>query len=204
MNLDIFLNAVLGYAVIISPLGTALLFNALTDGADKTMRRQMAVRGTIIGIVLVILFGFFGLDLMNGLGIQIESFRVAGGLLLFYTAFSMITTPEKRRVNSDAEEIDDVSVYPLAIPLLSGPGTLTLTILLFSDASGEPGGLFSLLAAIVLVFIVTFVALLFSTPLEKLLGKTINNIFKRLFGVLLAALAIQFIVDGVRGIVEAT
>jgi len=204
---DIFLHAFLGYMVILDPIGAMLIFNALSEGGTKAYKRSMALRSVAISVVLICLFGFFGEALLNKLGIQIESFRVAGGLLIFYTAFHMIVKPDAPRSAGTAiAEKEDISVFPMAIPLLAGPGCLTLTILLFSDAKNAASSehIFYLLAAIGVVYFLTLVILLFSSTIEKLIGKTVNNILKRLLGVLLAALAIQFIVDGIKGLIASS
>jgi multiple antibiotic resistance protein len=129
-----------------------------------------------------------------------ESFRIAGGLLLFYVAFGMITKPDTSDDNQPVTEQDDISVFPLSIPLIAGPGCLTLTVLLFSKVSEKNESFIPLVIALLVIYLITLICFLFSKTLTKFVGQTINNIFKRLLGVLLASLAIQFIADGVKGL----
>jgi len=196
MFLESFLHALTSYFVIVDPIGTALIFHGLVSGGDRPYAVRMAMRSVCISVVIVLLFGAFGEPLLTSLGISIEALRVAGGLLLFYTAFHMITKgrpPSERRPKT----LIDISVFPLSIPLIAGPGCLTLTILLFSkpatwDATG------GLVVAILLVFLMTLGCLLGSTTIKKLIGETGDDILRRLLGVILAALAIQFIADGIK------
>jgi multiple antibiotic resistance protein len=198
MDLDILLHALTSYFVIIDPIGTSVIFHALTDGGNRSYTRRMAIRAVIISALIVLLFGFFGEQILTGLGINIASLRVAGGLLLFYTAFGMITRKQKERRHVDLQV--DISVYPLSIPLIAGPGCLTLTILLFAGRS-QPGQTGALILAVLLSYLITLAALLSSRQIRKLIGKTGDDILRRLLGVILAALAIQFIADGVRQLV---
>jgi multiple antibiotic resistance protein len=198
--MESFLNTLLAYFVIVDPIGAALIFNALTDGKSDAYCKQMAMRAVFLSTVLVFCFGFWGTDLLRILGIQMESFKIAGGFLIFYAAFGMITKPDKPEDRQQVNEQDDISVFPLSIPLIAGPGCLTLTVLLFSKASESKGNFIPLVIAIIVIYLITLICFLFSKKLVKLVGRTINNIFQRLLGVLLASLAIQFIADGIRGL----
>ncbi len=195
MDYTILLHALTSYFVIIDPIGTAVVFHTLTDGADKSYRYRMAIRAVVISTIIVLLFGFFGEQILIGLGISIASLRVAGGLLLFYTAFGMIT-----RQNLDDSQVDlkvDISVYPLSIPLIAGPGCLTLTILLFADRPDTEQTM-SLILAVLISYLATLACMLSARNIRRLIGRTGDDILRRLLGVILAALAIQFIADGVR------
>lgn len=199
--MDLFINAFLGFFVVIDPIGTTIIFSALSAGAATRHRNIMALKSVLIAIAIIIFFGLLGARLLEVLGIQLNSFRIAGGVLLFYSAFAMITRPEEKSTKHRIlEEEDDISVFPMAIPLLAGPGTLTLTILLASDTARTPVDYGWLFAAALSVYAITLVLLLLSGRVEKMIGKTVNNVVKRLMGVLLAALAVQFIADGVRGL----
>jgi multiple antibiotic resistance protein len=198
--MEAILNPFLAYFVIVDPIGTSLIFNALTKGRTDAYCRKMAIRSVCLSIVLVLCFGFWGIDLLRVLGIQMESFRIAGGLLLFYVAFGMITKPDTSDDNQPVTEQDDISVFPLSIPLIAGPGCLTLTVLLFSKVSEKNESFIPLVIALLVIYLITLICFLFSKTLTKFVGQTINNIFKRLLGVLLASLAIQFIADGVKGL----
>ena len=157
----------------------------------------MAIRSVVISTVIVLVFGFFGESLLTELGISIESLRVAGGLLIFYTAFHMIT---QKRVDPEKENLKiDISVYPLSIPLIAGPGCLTLTILLFSNATG--GNTIYLVMAVITIYLITLGSFLASRMISRIIGQTGDDILRRLLGVILAALAIQFIADGVKQLI---
>lgn len=195
MDFNILLHALTSYFVIIDPIGTAIVFHALTGGGNRTYTYRMAIRAVIISTIIVLLFGFLGEQVLTSLGISISSLRVAGGLLLFYTAFDMITTQQKEKGCVDLQA--DISVYPLSIPLIAGPGCLTLTILLFSNRS-LPGQTSALIVAVLLIYLVTFICMISARHIRRLIGRTGDDILRRLLGVILAALAIQFIADGVR------
>ena len=196
MVIESYLHALTSYFVIVDPIGAALIFHGLVSSGDKTYATRMVTRSVIISVVIVLLFGFFGEPLLTSLGITIEALRVAGGLLLFYTAFQMITRG-RTSVERKPKTLIDISVFPLSIPLIAGPGCLTLTILLFSGSSGAAETV-SLVLAVLTTFALTLPALLFSSAIKKLIGETGDDILRRLLGVILAALAIQFIADGVR------
>ena len=200
MPIETFLHALTSYFVIIDPLGGAVIFYALTQGKGHAYRVKMAVKSIAVSTCIILAFGFFGEVILTRLGISIEALRVAGGLLLFFTAFHMITGEATHTEGEIPHGFVDISVYPMSIPLLSGPGCLTLTILLFSAASGtaEVG---AVMASVLLINGVTLLAFLFSDRVMQCLGSTGDDIIKRLFGVLLAALAIQFIADGIRQLV---
>jgi len=200
--MDSFLKALIAYFVVVDPIGVSLIFNALTDRKDDSYGRRMAYRSVSLSTLLVLFFGFWGVALLTVLGIEMESFKIAGGLLIFYAAFGMITRPDTVDSSSRREVFDDISVYPLSIPLMAGPGCLTLTVLLFSKARDQETGLLPLVAAIITIYLLTLFSLLFSKTLARLVGQTINSIFKRLLGVLLASLAIQFIADGIKGLLN--
>jgi len=193
-----FIKAFIAYFVIVDPVGMALVFNGLTVGKDARYSRRMALRAVFFSIVMVLCFGLWGRDLLMVFGIQMDSFRIAGGLLIFYAAFGMITQPDEKSAGADAT--GDISVFPLAISLIAGPGCLTLTILLFSKAQENNAEILPLLAAIAIVFLMTLAGMLFSKALVKMVGETLNNLFKRLLGILLASLAVQFIADGIKGL----
>lgn len=193
MDISIYLHALTALFVIIDPIGAALIFNSLVGDANKKYRYVMATKAIIISGLTLILFGNYGETLFSHLGININSLRISGGLLLFFTAFQMITSDIGF---SNKGEQTDISVFPMSIPLLAGPGTLTLALLLFSQTS-ESTGTIGVAAAIISTLLLTFVLMLASKNLKKVIGKTGDEILKRFLGVILAALAIQFIYDGI-------
>lgn len=198
MSLEIFLHALTSYFVVIDPIGTALIFHGLTTDCDRLYARRMAMRSTLISAAIVLVFAFFGEALLNKLGISIEALRVSGGLLLFITAFNMVTKGETGKRWASGPEID-ISVFPMSIPLLSGPGCLTVTILLFSKTPTLSGNL-ALVAAVVVIYACTFAVLSSANRVKQVIGRTGDDILRRLLGVILAALSIQFITDGLRQI----
>ncbi len=200
--MELFFSAFISYFVIIDPIGVSLIFIGLTMGKSKQYVNKMAFRSIAIAFSLAIIFGMIGEPFLAKLGISIHSFRIAGGLMLFYTAFSMVTRDELYPMDKNSSEEVDVSVYPLAIPLLSGPGCLTLTVLLGANAKTQDNGFLYVLGAIIAIFAFTLICFLTAERLARLIGKTGNDILKRLLGVLLAALSIQFISDGIRGVMQ--
>ena len=154
---DIFLHALTSYFVVIDPIGCALVFHGLTADCDRAYVRSMALRSVTISIGIVLAFAFFGEALLVKLGISIEALRVAGGLLLFITAFNMVTKGETGKKWESGPEVD-ISVFPMSIPLLAGPGCLTVTVLLFSQTSGF-GGSLTLVSAVIVMYLCALMAL---------------------------------------------
>ncbi len=187
--------------IIIDPPGLAPLFVALTQGMTKPQRRTIALRACLIAAGLMLAFLILGEALLGFVGISMPAFRIAGGVMLFLTALEMLFQRRQARREDNANEgaaehTDDPSVFPLALPLICGPGAITTIILLAGEADSTAD--FVMIAAVlfsVLVFV--FLAFLMSSGLEKLLGKTGINILTRILGMLLAALSIQFILDGI-------
>jgi len=196
MDISIYLHALTALFVIIDPIGAALIFNSLTRDDDDNYRREMAIKAVLISAVTLLLFGNYGEAFFAHLGININSLRISGGLLLFYTAFNMIT--QSTTISASGKN-QDISVFPMSIPMLAGPGTLTLSILLFSHTDNMNGTL-AVSFAIISTLILTLVLMLLAKYLKKIIGKTGDEILKRFLGVILAALAIQFIYDGIHNI----
>ncbi|MDG0989677.1 MAG: MarC family protein [Yoonia sp.] len=185
--------------IIIDPMGLAPIFLALTSGMTKAQRRAIAIRACLIGGALMLAFLFLGEALLGFIGISMPAFRIAGGVLLFLTALEMLFQKRQARREDNATEVethDDPSVFPLAMPLIVGPGAITTIILLAGQANGA-ADLAAVAAVMFTVLASVFVAFLLAPYLERLLGKTGINILTRLLGMLLAALAVQFILDGV-------
>ena len=201
INVDILLNALFAYFIIMDPLGVSLNFNALTANHDSVYCRKTAFRAIAISLFIVVGFGFLGARLLNQLGITMEAFRIAGGLLLFHTSFDMVVRPDASPECDKYKPSNDIAVFPLSFPLIAGPGCLTLTILLFSKAGQIEGGLLSATLAVVIILVVMLVALLLSRKIARAIGQTPNAVIKRLLGVLLASLSVQFIADGIMGLI---
>jgi multiple antibiotic resistance protein len=201
MNLEFFLSALAGYFVIIDPIGMSLIFNSLTEKHNSHERKKIAFRAIFLSIIIVAAFGIGGEWILSKLGIAIDSFRIAGGLLLFYAAFHMATQGDSPAESDHNEIAEDISVFPLSFPLIAGPGCLTMTILLFAKARTVEMGLPSIIVAILIVYALTLIGFLGSDLFKRLIGDTANRVLKRLLGLLLAALSVQFIADGIRGLI---
>ena len=188
--------------VIIDPLGTAVIFASMTQNNTEAERRRQAIRATVIASIILVVFSIAGGWLLRALGIGLPAMKVAGGLLLFLLAADMVmgqtflrATPDEQKAG--AEE-NDISVFPLAIPLLAGPGGMTSMILMREQARGSVEEYLAVIAALVVVLVLTLVCLLGAGTVARLLGKTGGHVIGRVLGVLLAALAAQIALDGVR------
>ena len=185
--------------VIIDPIGLAPLFVALTRGMTDQQRRAIALRATATGMLILLAFAAFGEALLGFVGISMPAFRVAGGILLFLTALEMLfeKRTQRRENQSDTAEAsdEDPSVFPLAIPLIAGPGAIASVILLMGQRPGIEGTVM-VLGATGLVMLIVLAFFLLSGPIERALGKTGITVVTRLLGMLLAALSVQFVLDG--------
>jgi len=205
---DYLLNAVVTLFVTIDPPGLAPLFMVLTAGRSIAERRAVAIRATLIAAVVLVAFALVGEPLINVLGISLPAFRIAGGLLLFVIAFEMVFGRREERKSETAQtvverdDIRNVAVFPLAIPLIAGPGAISATILLASQAPGASGTA-GLMAIIVLMIGACLAVFLAADRIEKALGETGRIVVSRLLGLILAALSVQFVADGVTAIVKA-
>lgn len=205
--LDSIINAFITLFVIVDPIGNAPLFLGLTVGMSTAVRRSIAIRGSFISFIILALFALTGTKILDTIGITIDAFRIAGGLLLFITAFEMIygQRQERREETTSAaaaEHAANIAVFPLAIPLLAGPGTISATILLSSQFSAGGAGhnwyaTLSLVAIIAVLMLLTAGLLIAAELVDKFIGNTAKLVLTRLLGVLLAALAVQYIADGV-------
>ncbi len=186
--------------VVIDPPGLVPLFIALTAGMTPDRRRAMAKRACIIAAGLLLAFGLAGEAILGFIGISMSAFRIAGGILLFLTALDMLFERRtQRREGQQADPDHDPSVFPLAIPLIAGPGAIASMILLVGQSGPGWGGTAAVMGLMGAMMVVTYGFLLASPPLERLLGRTGTIVITRLLGMLLAALAVQFVIDGVRG-----
>ncbi|MEX2319528.1 MAG: MarC family protein [Bauldia sp.] len=205
---DYLLNAVVTLFVTIDPPGLAPIFMVLTAGRTIAERRTVALRATVIAAIVLIAFALVGEPLIAVLGISLPAFRIAGGLLLFVIAFEMVFGRREERKSATAqtaverEDLRHLAVFPLAIPLIAGPGAISATILLASQAPGA-GGIARLLAIIVLMIAACLAVFLAADRIEKVLGETGRIVVSRLLGLILAALSVQFVADGVTAIVKA-
>jgi multiple antibiotic resistance protein len=202
---ELFVSAFITLFVVIDPPGCAPIYAGLTKGASAAQARSMALRATFIASIILLIFALFGKQLLAALHIELDSFRIAGGLMLFFIAFEMVFEKRTQRREQRAEkiaatpEIEDVSVFPMAMPMLAGPGAIAAVMLLMNEAAGEPEKIAEVLAALAAVLILTAAALVAAGPLIRLLGDKVEAVITRLLGVLLAALAAQYVIDGLKG-----
>jgi multiple antibiotic resistance protein len=186
--------------VVIDPPGLVPMFIALTTGMSNERRRAMALRACIIAAVLLTLFGLAGESILGFIGISMPAFRIAGGILLFLTALDMLFERRtQRREGQHADPDHDPSVFPLATPLIAGPGAIASVILLVGQSGPGWAGTAAVIGLLLAMIAVTYLFLLASPPLERMLGRTGTIVITRLLGMLLAALSVQFVIDGVRG-----
>ena len=211
---DYLLNALVTLFVTLDPIGLAPIFVGLTRGMPPAVRRDTAVRASAIAAIILIAFALVGQGRLTFLGISLPAFRIAGGLLLFWIAFEMVFERRNRRKQASADRIIDedaptsedmrhLAVFPLAIPLISGPGAISATILIASTAQGVLA-MIGLIAIILLLIGSCLAVFLLAGPLDRALGDTGRAVLTRLLGVLLAALAVQFVADGVIAIVRVS
>jgi len=201
--IELFGSALVTFLVIIDPPGCAPIFASLTRGTPAAHRRAMAIRSSLIAWAILMFFALLGKPMLHALGISLASFRIAGGILLFYIAVDMIferrTQRREMRAHSieGTPEAEDISVFPMAIPMITGPGSIASAMLWVSRAEG-PLEVGIVLAAITTVMLITMVTLLAAGPLMRLIGEKLEAMITRILGVILAALAAQFVVDGLK------
>ncbi|AMJ63415.1 MarC family protein [Bosea sp. PAMC 26642] len=207
MLLDFLTSALVTLMVTLDPPGLAPIFLSLTRGMTAGERRQVAIRACIIAFGIMAFFGVAGDVVLKALGVSLPAFRIAGGLLLFWIAFEMVFERRNERKAQTAEtaitqdHIRNVAAFPLAIPLMAGPGALTAMMLLAGRAGGDPAMLAGLAVICGLVVLSCLAVFCAATPIARLLGVTGNVVLTRLLGVILAALAVQFVIDGVKAVV---
>lgn len=203
---SIALQTFLTMLVVMDPVGLAPVFISLAGRRPSFERRAMALKASLVAGVIILAFGLFGRALLDHLGISLDSFRVAGGILLFLIALDMVfartsgtkETPDEER---EAQERQDISVFPLAIPLIAGPGTLASIMILASDAHGSPVLLTAVFLVTAGVLLLCYLALRLSGQIARIIGLTGVHVVTRVLGVLLGALAVQYVADGVRGFI---
>ena len=192
------------FLVVVEPVSLLPLFVGLTEGIEEAQRRQMARRAVIISAVILTVFAVVGGPFLEIMSINIESFRIFGGLLLFLIALEMVFarspgTRTSSREQQESEEREDISVFPLAFPFIAGPGALATILLAFGGAAGNPELFVGLLIIVFVVLVITLGVLYLAAPAMRVLGVTGTNVISRMFGVLLGALAVQYVIDGLRG-----
>jgi multiple antibiotic resistance protein len=198
---ELFVSALVTFFVIIDPPGCAPIFASLTQGAAPAHRRAMAIRSVLIATGILLFFALLGEDLLRALGVSLSAFKIAGGIMLFLIALEMVFEKRQERRTNRAEdvkrdgEVEDISVFPMGIPMIAGPGSIASVMLLTARSEGLVGTLV-VLGALGCILLLTLAALLAAGPLMRLIGEKLEGMITRLLGVILAALAVQFVLDG--------
>jgi multiple antibiotic resistance protein len=206
--MDSLFNAFVTMLVTIDPPGLAPLFLALTAGMNRAERMQVAMRASVIAFLVLALFAVAGAGILSVFGITLPAFRVAGGLLLFVIAFEMIFGRRQDRKERSAglavttDHIRNIAAFPLAVPLIAGPGAISATVLLAPRSAGIAATA-ALVAIVLACLLITLIVLALSERIDGFLGETGRSILTRLLGLILAALAVQFVADGIRALIEA-
>ncbi len=194
------------FFVVIEPISLVPLFGALTRGGNAKYRRIMAFKATFISGIILLVFALTGDWLLKALGISVDAFKIAGGLLLFMVSVDMVFARQSGlrsttvREQEEARYREDISVFPLAFPLIAGPGTLATLLLVTNDIGDDPVMFGAMLAILGGILLITLVLLLLTGPVMKVLGNTGANVISRLLGVVLVALAVQYVVDGIQAV----
>lgn len=207
--LAVYATALVAFLVIVDPLGLTPIFIALTQGAERADRQRMALKASAIALGVLMAFALLGENLLAAIGIGIPAFRIAGGILLLLVALEMVFERRTHRRENTAghvagertmaqHPVADISVFPMAVPLLAGPGAITTVILHTGAHAGSWTHQLVVLAALVTTFMIVALALFLSARLERYLGPTLISVFSRLLGLLLSALAVQFVIDGTK------
>ncbi|AIT80607.1 MULTISPECIES: MarC family protein [Novosphingobium] len=205
--LELFLSAFVSLFVVIDPPGCAPIYAGLSADATRRQAIAMAARACVIAAIILVIFALFGEKLLGALHIELNAFRIAGGIMLFMIATEMVFEKRTQRREERAEkimatpEVEDVSVFPMAMPMLAGPGSIATIMLLTARAQGIEQT-FAVLGAMLLVLLLSFAALAAAGPLMRVLGDKVEAVITRLLGVLLAALAAQYVIDGVTAVLR--
>ena len=200
MDPAFYLSTFVTLFVIVDPIALAPLFVALTHGMDEAHKRRMALRSCVIAVILLTLFGLLGDRILGAVGISMPAFRISGGILLFATALDMLFERRtQRREGQHGAPQHDPSVFPLATPLIAGPGAFTTMILLANAQNQTWAHVASVHLVMVVVVVLTFLFFLASSYIARALGRTGIVVITRLLGMLLAALSVQFVLDGIKG-----
>ena len=198
--IELYISSLITFFVVIDPPGCAPIYAGLSASASATQKRAMAIRAVGVSAAILFVFALFGEALLRGLGISLASFRIAGGIMLFLIALEMVFEKrtqrrEDRAANISSDEAEDVSIFPMAMPMIAGPGSIASVMLLMCRNSGIERSAV-VLAAMVTILLLTLVALLAAGPIMRILGAKIEAVITRLLGVLLAALAVEFVLVG--------
>jgi multiple antibiotic resistance protein len=201
--IELYLSALVTFFVVIDPPGCAPIYAGLTHGATPAHRQSMAIRAVIVAAIILFVFAAVGEAMLHALGVSLAAFRIAGGIMLFLIALEMVFEKRTERREDRAAkvaqspEVEDVSIFPMAMPMIAGPGSIASVMLMMSRNHGFEK-VAVVIAALATILALTLVALLAAGPLMRLLGARIEAVITRILGVLLGALAVQFVIDGIR------
>lgn len=201
--IELFVSALITFFVAIDPPGCAAIYASMTTDATPAQRRTMAIRAIFVSAIILLIFGFFGEALLTAIGVDLASFRIAGGIMLFIIALEMVFEKRTERREGraqeiiDTPEIEDVSIFPMAMPMIAGPGSIA-ALMLYIGRAETASEQWVVLAAVGVILIVMLFAMLLAGPLMKIMGQKVETVITRVLGVILAALAIQFVVDGLK------
>ncbi|MCQ2914782.1 MAG: MarC family protein [Alphaproteobacteria bacterium] len=191
--------------VVIDPIGNMPIFMSLTNSPRQGYRAEVAKRSVLIGFIVLIFFAFAGEAFLNSLQISLPAFRIAGGIMLFIVGLQMIfTNIEKPHADDGKDQLYggvDVAVFPLAVPLIAGPGTIASIILMMSEARGKPIEQCSIIIALIAILILSYILFRLCDLFARLFGQTINNVISKILGIVLGALASQFVIDGIKALI---
>lgn len=204
--LELYISTFATLFVVIDPVGCAPIYGGLTASYTPQAARITAIRASVIASLILIVFALFGKGLLAALGIELNAFRIAGGMMLFLIALEMVFERRTQRREERVEKVkhtpephEDISVFPMAMPMIAGPGSIATVMLMMGHATDRTGAAV-VLAALVSVLLLTGLALLAAGPIMRLLGSRVEAVITRVLGVLLGALAVQYVIDGVRGV----
>ncbi len=205
MWIGLFVSTLVSLFVLVDPFGTSAVFATLTNNCSEPEQRKIALRGVTIAITLLIIFCFVGKAILDYMHVSLPAFRVAGGLLLFVTAFRMIMgfhDPDHLTSKETAyKDVSNIAIFPIAIPLLAGPGVMTATLMFSTEANNFTGHAIVILS-IIIIEAIALLSMLGAGRLSKIFGSTGKGIIARVMGILLAAMAVQFVADGVRALMN--
>lgn len=204
MDMDLFIKAFTGFFVVMGPFDKLAIFISLTSEYSIKERKHIALKSTVTAFLISLFFMLFGFKFLNAIGISIDALRISGGIFLMVIAMQMLFSANVANDYGEDEQKEtltkeDISIFPLAIPLIVGAGAISFAILLSAEAKGDVVANITVISAMTLVLFITYVMLFIIGYVQKFMGKTFNNIIVRLSGILLGGLAVQFTLDGLKG-----
>ncbi len=206
-HIELAIASFVTFFVVIDAVGVAPVFAALTSVGDPSYARRMAIKATVVATLILYFFAFAGSWLLKQVGISLDAFRAAGGALLFLIALDMVFEKRQQRQKSRADQVlaeeagvpEDISVFPIGIPMIAGPGSIATAMLYMQNTGGDPISTVIVASAIGANLLLTCLIFLASGPLMRVMGESVAGAVTRIFGVILSALAVQLLIDGIKG-----